>query len=150
RIGEPCTLQYNVVSPRRWQLLDELPDVLGGDQRFGPFDATYAGTRTLEHRLVPEQRGGHRLGPSFLFARSPLGFFQRSFRFDADDALSVYPAEVAPERSGLSSRTLRHELGLRPRRPPGGGAEFESLREYVRDDEPKRIDWRASARARKL
>jgi uncharacterized protein (DUF58 family) len=146
RIGEPCTFQYDVVSPRSWQLLDELPEVLGGDQRFGPF----TGARTLEHTLVPSQRGVHPLGPTYLFVRSPLGLFQRRYRFYADDALSVYPAEVVSDGRGLSSRTLRHELGLRPRRPPGGGAEFESLREYVRDDEPKRIDWRASARARKL
>jgi uncharacterized protein (DUF58 family) len=150
RIGEPCLLQYRVTSPRSWQLLDELPEVLGGDQRFGPFEPTHRGARLLDHMLVPSQRGVHRFGPSFVFVRSPLGLFERRYRFDAEDALNVYPAEVAPDGRGLSSRTLRHEMGLRPRRPPGGGAEFESLREYVRDDEPKRIDWRASARARKL
>ena len=150
RIGEPCELRYTVSSPRRWQLLDELPEVLGGDRRFGPFEPTHNSPRTLDHMLVPSQRGIHRFGPSYLFVRSPLGLFQRRYRFDANDVLSVYPAEVASERRWLSSRTLRHELGIRPRRPPGGGAEFESLREYVRDDEPKRIDWRASARARKL
>lgn len=147
RIAEPCSFEYSVSSPRRWQLLDELPEVLGGDQRFGPFQP---GKHTFDHLLVPSQRGVHRLGPCYLFVASPLGLFLRRYRFDVDAALSVYPADVAPERRGLSSRTLRHELGLRPRRPPGAGAEFESLREFGRDDEPKRIDWRASARARKL
>jgi uncharacterized protein (DUF58 family) len=37
-------------------------------------------------------------------------------------------------------------LGVRPKRKRGDGLEFESLRDYVIGDEPRRIDWRATAR----
>jgi uncharacterized protein (DUF58 family) len=50
----------------------------------------------------------------------------------------------------LQSRKLRPERGLSRARPRGASMEFASLREYCPSDEPRRIDWRASARARRL
>jgi uncharacterized protein (DUF58 family) len=44
---------------------------------------------------------------------------------------------------------LSARLGTQPRRPRGEGLEFESLREYVRGDDPRHIDWRATARVGK-
>jgi uncharacterized protein (DUF58 family) len=38
------------------------------------------------------------------------------------------------------------ELGLRSARQPGQGTEFERLREYLPDDEYRRINWKATAR----
>ena len=61
----------------------------------------------------------------------------------------MYPADVLAGAHGPRSRKLRDDLGLRPRRQRGEGSEFESLREYTPDDEPRRIDWRASARSRR-
>jgi len=40
------------------------------------------------------------------------------------------------------------ELGLRTARNRGGGTEFDSLRDYTVDDDVRRIDWAATARAR--
>ena len=41
------------------------------------------------------------------------------------------------------------EIGLRSARGFGAGTEFETLREYGNDDDFRRIDWWASARAGK-
>jgi uncharacterized protein (DUF58 family) len=41
------------------------------------------------------------------------------------------------------------EVGLRSAQGRGGGTEFESLREYSTDDEFRRLDWSATARAGK-
>ena len=41
------------------------------------------------------------------------------------------------------------EVGLRSAQGRGGGTEFESLREYSADDEFRRVDWSATARAGK-
>jgi uncharacterized protein (DUF58 family) len=46
----------------------------------------------------------------------------------------------------LDPRTVLASLGVRPKRRRGDGLEFDSLREYVPGDEPRRIDWRATAR----
>lgn len=154
RLLEPCAFGYSVRNPCQraldYDVLDELPAALGGDARLPTLQVAAGETQTLEQTLVPRRRGSHPLGPCYLYVRSLLGLFVRRCAFEDGQSFHVYPADSWPERSNLSSRTLRHELGLRPRRPRGAGGEFESLREYGRGDEPRRIDWRASARARKL
>ena len=49
-------------------------------------------------------------------------------------------------RSCLLRRNRLHEMGLRTTRMFGEGTEFERLREYLPDDEYRRINWKATAR----
>jgi uncharacterized protein (DUF58 family) len=44
----------------------------------------------------------------------------------------------------------RRELGRRPERQLGEGRLFESLREFVPGDDPRHVDWKATARRRKM
>jgi uncharacterized protein (DUF58 family) len=46
----------------------------------------------------------------------------------------------------LARRGLLREIGLRASRHRDRGTEFESLREYLPDDDYRRIDWKATAR----
>ena len=153
RLHEPCRIRYSLgnpgAQPLHVGLLDELPAELGGDLQRGPWQLQPGAFETFEHVVTPRQRGLRALGPSHVYASSPLALFVRRFGFEHGQALGVYPAHALPERRGLSSRTLLHELGLRPRRPRGAGSEYEALREYTPDDEPRKIDWRASARSQK-
>ncbi len=50
----------------------------------------------------------------------------------------------------LDPKRVLAALGVRPRRRRGDGLDFDSLREYVTGDEPRRIDWRATARRGRL
>src|SRR5439155_506919 len=59
----------------------------------------------------------------------------------------VYPNLRAVQRYELQVRSGRAaEAGLRRTRLAGGGTELERLREYVPDDEYRRIAWKATAR----
>ncbi len=64
---------------------------------------------------------------------------------------------VAPERRGRETggwlavrRVRRRESGLANLRRPGEGRQFESLREWVPGDDTRHIDWKATARRRKV
>ncbi len=50
----------------------------------------------------------------------------------------------------MAKRGRLQQVGIRAARLQGAGREFESLREYMPDDEMRRIDWKASARSGKL
>jgi len=66
------------------------------------------------------------------------------------DNLKVYPA--LPGRSEVELRLERARLlqgGRRSSRLRGGGTDFDSLRDYHPDDEFRRINWNATARAAK-
>ena len=64
--------------------------------------------------------------------------------------LRVYPPFRSRDEAELRINRARIlEVGLRSAQGRGGGTEFDQLREYSVDDEFRRIDWSATARAGK-
>ena len=104
-----------------------------------------------EYSVTPTRRGDFEFGP--LSARYPtlLGLWHRQFSRAAPQSVRVYPDTTEVRRYELRLRQGRlRDIGLHILRLRGRGTEFESLREYTRDDEYKAINWKASARHGKL
>jgi uncharacterized protein (DUF58 family) len=81
----------------------------------------------------------------------PWGLVERRRTRIEEHRLTVVP-DLAAVR-GLAVRFLQHrnhESGLRVERYAGDGTEFEALREYVPGLDTRSLDWRASARHRRL
>ena len=97
--------------------------------------------------LLPRRRG--ELVSEFVMIRSlgPLGLAGRQARHAVRGAIRVLPAFAS--RKHLPSRLARlRELdGNTSIQVRGQGTEFDSLREYVRGDDVRSIDWLATARA---
>ena len=97
--------------------------------------------------LLPRRRG--ELVSEFVMLRSrgPMALAGRQARHSVRDAIRVLPAFSS--RKHLPSRLARlRELdGNTSIQVRGQGTEFDSLREYVRGDDVRSIDWRATARA---
>jgi uncharacterized protein (DUF58 family) len=92
-------------------------------------------------------RGDRALGPVAALERGPLGLLRRRVMAAAGQVVRVYPDTrrfLVPE--ALSPRKVLASLGVKPSPQRGEGTEFESLRDYVPGDDPRRIDWRATAR----
>jgi len=104
------------------------------------------GPLEILREVLPNRRGTFALGPIFILSPSRMGLFRVRSGNPAGGEIAILPPASTPRRAGLSYRTLREDLGLKPRPPRGEGSEFESLREYVPGDDPRHIDWRASAR----
>lgn len=105
------------------------------------------GSRT-EHSavLAPSRRGRIGAGPLTLRTLGPLSLAGRQLSPVSDTTLTVLPAFRA--RRFLPSRLarLREMEGRSLLLVPGEGTEFDSLREYVRGDDVRAIDWRSTAR----
>lgn len=97
--------------------------------------------------LLPRRRG--ELTSRFVVVRSdgPLRLGGRQARLDSIGSVRVLPPFTA--RRHLPSRLARlRELdGNTSVQVRGQGTEFDSLREYVRGDDVRSIDWRATARS---
>lgn len=105
-------------------------------------------TRTL--RL--DRRGRHGFGAVAVRTRSPLGLWwrQQSVPADGDGHVRVGP-DVTPLRGkAIAGRRDDRRAPVRVRRTVGGDSEFERLRPYVAGDAMRHVDWRATARQRKL
>ncbi len=81
----------------------------------------------------------------------PLGLVRRQRRVAVGRAVAVVP-DLAPVHAAafryFGSRAL--DSGVQVERFVGDGSEFDALREYVPGLDPRAIDWKASARHRKL
>lgn len=101
-------------------------------------------------RMQPVRRGWTTLGPVTVRTLGPLGLGGRQRDIPLEHRIKVYPA--LPGRHEVELRVDRARMlqsGVRSSAYRGGGTEFDSVREYVPDDELRRINWRATARAGK-
>ncbi|MCB9655074.1 MAG: DUF58 domain-containing protein [Deltaproteobacteria bacterium] len=106
--------------------------------------------RYVTYRLTAMQRGPHVLGDHFVRYASPGGFWIRQLRIPATDRVRVFPDVQAVRHYEMLARQNRDHRASRLTKLRGGDTEFERLRDFLPDDEFRRIDWRASARRRKL
>ncbi|HEX2995456.1 MAG TPA: DUF58 domain-containing protein, partial [Anaerolineales bacterium] len=99
------------------------------------------------YHVRPLRRGDYEFGDLTLRWLSPLGLVLRQAKVDAKEPVKVYPNLLDVRRYDLLLRRNRlQEMGLRTTRQFGEGTEFERLREYLPDDEYRRINWKATAR----
>jgi len=107
-------------------------------------------TQQVSYRTMPTARGDYSFGNLHFRGLSFLGltYWQRTIAATRD--VAVYPnlAEVARYEELARSGRLT-QAGYHPYRRRGMGTEFESLRDYVPDDEFRHIDWKATARRHK-
>jgi uncharacterized protein (DUF58 family) len=101
----------------------------------------------IEGTIVARRRGRHILPPPALRAEGPLGLGAWYHRGGAGTELVVYPDVVEAFRLALAVRrgTFR-ESGRRMRGPLGLGTDFESIRDYLPDDDLRQVNWPASER----
>jgi uncharacterized protein (DUF58 family) len=106
--------------------------------------------RRATYRLKAMRRGTHVIGDHYVRYGSPAGFWTRQVRIPAETKLRVFPDVQAVRHYEMLARQNRDHRTSRLVRMPGGDTEFERLRDYLPDDEFRRVDWRATARRRKL
>jgi uncharacterized protein (DUF58 family) len=101
---------------------------------------------TLTVTLTPFRRGERRAGGVTVRTVGPLRLAGRQATHEVPGAVRVLPRFSS--RKHLPSRLARlRELdGRTSVMIRGQGTEFDSLREYVRGDDVRSIDWRATAR----
>lgn len=100
--------------------------------------------------ICPSRRGLAQIGPVTVRCAGRFGLAGRQTTVPLVDRVKIYPA--LPGRAEAELRLTRARLlqsGERSSAMRGGGTEFDSLREYHPDDEFRRINWAATARAGK-
>lgn len=145
------TLLLEQRSQERMQLLlaADIPSSLAGpaaDDSRALQIAPRGGTR-VRFNLHARQRGKFQINKLHLRILGPLGLCWRELQVQVESELRVYPGLRESKRQRLLAWN-RHLRNPGPRRvnQRGDSGSFESLREYVRGDDPRRIDWKSTAR----
>lgn len=154
-IGDRVDARY-VVSTR-WnvplviRLEDDFPGAVNGGAVTREVAVPARGR--VEERVPVEGgvRGRHALGPVGLRVRTRVGLVAARFRWRPVDTVLVAPSVAGVRRFRLLALQHRlHEAGVRTLRQQGEGRALAGLREYVLGDDPRHIDWKATARRRKV
>ena len=126
---------------------DEPPDDFGVDVRTLAGSVAPQQEWRARYHVRPRRRGNYTFGSLNLRWLGPLGLVRRQARVAAPGPVKVYPNLLDVRRYDLLLRRNRlQEIGLRHARLRGAGTEFERLREYLPDDDYRRINWKATAR----
>ena len=150
RLGESVTSELYLTNTGPRRLVAVVRDAWQPSAGAGP-DRSRVMIPRGERRLVsltltPLRRGERRVEQVTVRTRGPLGLWNRQATLNAPGRIRVLPPFHA--RKHLPSRIARlKELdGRTSVMVRGQGTEFDSLREYVRGDDVRSIDWRATAR----
>ena len=127
---------------------DVLPNVVVPDYQPEPIRIPPHSSSVLSFSLRIPERGHYELGPVWFRLQSPWRLLEGQKSFDCKSGIKVMP-ETYVSQEGLTE-DQRAQLMMLDKisraRQHGTGTEFESLSEYRQGDDPRRIDWRTSAR----
>ncbi|MEP6733408.1 MAG: DUF58 domain-containing protein [bacterium] len=151
-VGDRVEGRYVVSS--RWPqkllatLFDSLPAKhLSGSLPFAEGALPSHGTLEQTFDVTGAARGEAELGDVAIRVRTSLGLVSRTFRHAQTDRVLVAPSLAGVKR--FRWLAVHHRLatvGVRDARRRGEGRSFARLRDYVVGDDPRHIDWKATAR----
>lgn len=125
-----------------------------GENQLRPLLTAFVPARhrvAVTYTVTPMRRGEFCFGDTDLRISMPLGLIQLPLRLSLPQTVRVLPNLSQARKYELLMRKMRlREFGFRPMPLRGAGIEFSSLRDYLPDDDPRWIDWNATARRSKL
>lgn len=110
-----------------------------------------AESKFLNYSLRPVERGEYSFGGVNVFVSAIIGLVARRYIFSNDKMVPVYPSFLQMRKYELLAFTNRlSDYGLKKIRRIGHSMEFEKIREYVKGDDYRTINWKATARKNQL
>ena len=105
----------------------------------------------FDYTLRPTERGDARFEGVHLRVHSPWRLWRRMRVVGPERKVRVYP-DFAPlaRLALLGAETASRAVGAHVKRRRGEGTDFHQMREYRVGDSLRQIDWKATARSRKL
>jgi uncharacterized protein (DUF58 family) len=128
-----------------YQICDGVPQDLPGTPQLIAGILETGNSRSTTYTVHPYRRGEYEWQGIQVRQLGAWGLAWQQWRVDTAQTVAVYPDLV-----GLKSLSIRLALqstgAMRQNRKRGIGTEFSELREYNIGDDPRSIDWKATAR----
>ena len=155
-VGDTKDAEYEITSSWHRQLrvtvTQQLPSSLTSSAlptRTSPLEPNQL--HSIPITITGRVRGTLPLGPVALTILGPWKLIRRSVIYYPTDTISVIPSIIGAGRYRLLAAQYRlRTAGQRVLRRRGAGTSFANLRDYVAGDDPRRIDWKATARRHRL
>ncbi len=141
------------LSNRKWtvEVIDELPFQLQNRDFLLKCSLAAYENKVLKYVIKPLSRGVYDFGNINLFIQSPLKLIQRRIVVETQQSVPVYPSIIQMKKFELYTFSKISSLyGIKKMRRIGHSYEFEQIRNYVRGDDVRQINWKSTARNQKL
>ena len=107
--------------------------------------------KRIDYMVRPVIRGEYVFRKINIFAQSVIGIISRRFIFDADVTTKVYPSILQMKNYELKTMSrISFFQGVKKMRRIGHSYEFEQIKKYVRGDDIRSINWKATGRVGEL
>lgn len=129
------------------EIIDEIP-VRFQKRDFMIKSALKAGEeKNFEYFLRPTERGEYEFGKLNIYIKTTIGLVSRKYVLSGKTMLPVYPSFMQMKKYELLAVTDKlTEAGIKKIRKIGHQLEFEHIRKYVKGDDYRTINWKATAR----
>ncbi|GGZ67719.1 hypothetical protein GCM10008101_22480 [Lysobacter xinjiangensis] len=151
-VSTPVTLVFDDVPSRlRLDVFDLSPGAWRVDGLPRRLDLRPGVQARVDYRLAPQARGDFDFDATQLRLHSPWRLLRRDVLAGAPRAVRVYP-NFAPlaKFAMFSAEQASRLVGAHLKRRRGEGTDFHQMREYRVGDSMRQIDWKATARTRRL
>ncbi|RKN78064.1 DUF58 domain-containing protein [Ulvibacterium marinum] len=145
----PLSIQFATHYPFKTyiSIIDELPIQFQKRDFIHKTSIIKGEWKTFEYSVRPVDRGEYVFGSLNVYASSPLKIVKRRFVFQKDQMVPVYPSIIQMQHYDfLAISNKLTEFGLKKIRRIGHTQEFEQIKEYVRGDDFRTINWKATAK----
>ena len=137
--------------PVSLKIIDEIPAIFQERNISFGLDLKARESKSLSYQLRPTRRGVYDFGYVRVFASTSLGLISRRFNLGIPQLVKVYPSYLMLHQYELMAMSNNlSELGIKKIRKIGHHTEFEQIKEYVKGDDYRTINWKASARRHEL
>ncbi len=150
-LGDTNTVKLRVSNnsgqPLALSLVEEAPPIpprreITFDLKLGPGEQ-----QDLSYTIRPDRRGAFDFGFLNVFLRTRLGLLERRLQTAQEGTIAVYPSILQMKQLGLRAfPRIAHQQGVKKMRRIGHSYEFEQIKNYVRGDDYRSINWKASSR----
>jgi uncharacterized protein (DUF58 family) len=107
--------------------------------------------KVIHYSLRPVKRGEYFFGMIRVYVKTRIGLAVKRYHFEKEKMVPVYPSYLQMRRYQLMAISNRlTEMGVRKIRRIGHSMEFEQIKDYVKGDDIRTINWKATARKNQL
>lgn len=133
------------------QLVDEIPVQFQVRDLSFSLQLRPGEEQEVSYNLRPTQRGTHLFGVVNVFASTRIGLIERRIQSHQRTELPVYPSIIQMKQYELYAfDKISHHHGLKRMRRIGHSYEFDQIKNYVRGDDYRGINWKATGRRAEL
>ncbi|GAC1432336.1 MAG: DUF58 domain-containing protein [Chitinophagaceae bacterium] len=133
------------------QIIDEIPHQFQRRDILFRAAIPAKGIKSIQYHLRPVKRGTYEFGRINIYVNSIIGLIRRRFQFEQAVEVPVYPSYLQMRKYQLMAIHNRlSEAGIKKMRRIGHSMEFEQIKEYVRGDDYRTVNWKATARKGQL